>query len=99
MELKYKYDYYISGKVTGMDRNIAVSLFEFVELEYKEKGTVYNPVKHFNESDNWYMCMFYCIIALMQSRTILFLSTYKWSRGARIEHFISKLLRKEIKYV
>lgn len=92
---------YIAGKITGLDYDKAVDIFNEAEKELSEKGyEVINPVKisPFSQSKEWHDYMFECIPALMTCDVIYLLSNWGQSRGARIEYAIAREMGIDIKF-
>lgn len=96
---------YISGKITGTDDYEA----KFAEAEKKleEQGyLVINPVEHGKwlqdifspKVPTWRDYMKADLQALMTTDCIYMLKDYKESKGARLEHFLAKILKYEIIY-
>lgn len=96
---------YISGKITGTDDYEA----KFAEAEKKleEQGyLVINPVEYGKllqdifspKVPKWRDYMKSDLQALMTTDRIYMLKDYKESKGARLEHFLAKILKYKIIY-
>ncbi len=93
--------YYISGQITGLDLEVAKSIFEAKELELKAMGRVpVNPMKviEYHPNLTWKDYMMADIEALFDCQGIVMLPNWKNSRGAKIEHDIAKHLELVIEY-
>jgi len=92
---------YISGKITGLDRQEAFAKFEAAEYVVGLQGfEPVNPMKEVSESENktWAEYMAEDIVLLDQCDGIYMLPCWRDSKGARIEHFIAETLGKAIFY-
>lgn len=96
---------YISGKITGTD-DYEVK-FASVQKKLEEQGYfVLNPVElgkclqneMASEVPSWNDYMKTDLCAMMNADTIYMLKDYKESKGARLEHFLAKILKYEIIY-
>jgi hypothetical protein len=86
---------YISGKVTGLDYNVAYKMFEDAEQEVKKLGgTPINPMKFCpNEpSWTWEQYMEICCKELLYCDGIYMLNNWGHSKGARCEYALAKEL-------
>lgn len=84
---------YIAGKISGMDREEAVELFEVAQLVIEVNGhEAVNPFEVAEESPRkeWqdYMCE--CHRALLMCNAVLMLPNWHDSRGARIEYAVAR---------
>lgn len=59
---------------------------------------VVNPLDLNLNGKPWLYCMFVCISKLLLCSTVFMLSNWQQSRGAKIEHRIATILRKNIIY-
>lgn len=101
---------FISGKITGLDYdNEVVPKFEYVkylaEQHFGKDNKFITPTDLIAFSNDekytkavWYKSMRICIKNLLKSNIVIFCSDWKDSKGARIEHFLSKLFFKCIFY-
>lgn len=91
---------YISGKITGLKYERALSLFESADNILKAKGLVpVNPMKlPHKHSKTWEKYMAEDIEALLGCEAIYMMSNWRKSKGARIEHVIAKELKLKISY-
>jgi len=87
---------YISGKVTGLDYNIAYKSFEDAEYEVHALlgSTSVNPMKFCpNEpSWTWEQYMELCCKHLLYCDSIFMLKNWGHSKGARCEYALAKEL-------
>lgn len=88
---------FISGRVSGIDYKTAKYNFLRAERYWQRKGyQVINPTKLCNKNWSWIRCMIVCLWNLAKCRYVYFLPNYTYSRGAKIEFKVSKLLNKII---
>lgn len=92
---------YIAGKISG-ERDYKV-LFRAGVLRVLGYGfgaeDVVNPVELCPEGWPWWRCMVRCLWALKGCSFVAMLPNWKESRGARIEHWVAKVMRKWIIYI
>ena len=89
---------YISGPITGHDKEERTKTFGYVDRCLKENGyQTYNPMEYDDHPD-WNTAMRCCITALMQCDSILMIDGWWHSPGARIEHTLSRDLGLTIYY-
>ena len=86
---------YISGKVTGLDIEIAKQSFEEAETKLIELGyVVINPLKLPNNHDKkWESYMRVCIINLALCDAIYMLDGWENSKGANLEYYLAYELK------
>lgn len=94
---------YISGRITGLDIDYAISKFKEAE-EYVRKEMPYEPVNPFdvceqNDDFTWLDYMRADIIAMMDCDAILMLDNWKESEGATLELEIAKGLKYKVYYL
>lgn len=92
---------YISGKITGIEHNVAKEYFDNVALSLRRAGyDAVNPMEicPYNPNWSWEQYMANDIEALLFCDSIFMLSNWKDSKGARIEHFIAQETGKTIYY-
>lgn len=96
---------YLSGKITGTDDY--ETHFKTAEEKLEAAGyNVLNPVKCGKclecllapQKPTWIQYMKQDIKAMMNADCIYMLKGYKESRGARLEHFLAKILQYNIMY-
>lgn len=104
---------YLSGKISGMTREDYVKEFQIARQLVITKHNpciIISPIelgdlleqKHLKEKlehPKWYDYMRICIGELTHCSHIVMLSNWKKSRGARIEHYLAKILKLEIIYL
>lgn len=77
---------YISGKITGLDRQVAVGNFARAEKILKSKGyEVVNPTRLCTADMDWDEAMKICIAELKKCDAIYMLPDWRESKGAIIE--------------
>lgn len=83
---------YIAGKVSGEEHGKVFIKFMAAEsrlkLTYPECEVV-NPIRFCGSEWPWADCMKACITRMMECDAIYMLKDWKYSRGARLEHFIA----------
>lgn len=88
---------FISGRVSGIKYKTAKYNFLRAEKYWSRKGyQVVNPTKLCNENWSWIRCMIVCLWNLAKCRYVYFMPNYTYSRGAKIEFKVAKLLNKII---
>jgi len=90
---------YISGKITGIEKE-AFKLFEAAEERLILEGyEVVNPMKLKHDHDRtWRSYMFGCINALRTCDEIFMLTNYTDSKGAKMELMEAYNLKLNIRY-
>lgn len=85
---------YIAGKVTGEAKENCQAKFNQAQKELEELGfDAINPVALVNNwNATWSEAMRICIAALMECEAIYMLPCSGKSKGAKIEHAVSKKL-------
>ncbi len=82
---------YISGKITGMDTNLAKYKFANAANRLKEIGTEpINPMALKHDTEQWKELMAADIMELLTCNAILLLDNWHDSNGARIEYAIAR---------
>jgi len=92
---------YISGKITGLNMQVAEHYFETVENELLKAGhQPINPCKilPYHPDHDWKRYMIADIEALMSCDAILMLDNWTDSKGAKIEHAIAEKLGLQLYY-
>ena len=92
---------YISGQITGLPYEDALSAFDKAEKHLKNHGyAVVNPMTHvpYNETWSWFDYMGEDIKLLGKCDSIYMLKGWKKSDGARIEYEIAIRKNKKIIY-
>ena len=86
---------YISGKVTGLDIEIAKQSFQDAETKLIELGyEVINPLKLPNDHDKtWESYMRVCITYLTKCYAIYMLDGWENSKGANLEYYLAYELK------
>ena len=88
---------YIAGLVSGIAYKEAFLNFARAEMYWSLKGyDVVNPTRLCNKEWGWWRCMAFCLWNLTKCKYVYFMPNYVYSKGARIELFFAKLLRKTI---
>lgn len=96
--MKNKTKIFISGKISGLNYYYAYHRFATAEKTLSKMGyKVVNPVCLCNKDWCWLRCMAVCLFHLLRCDAIYLLDNWQYSRGARIEYSIAKLLKKDIK--
>lgn len=92
---------YIAGKITG-DADYVVKfragVLHVLRLGWEYEKVV-NPVNHCKAYWSWWRCMVRCLCLLAGCEWVAMLPDWKESRGARIEHRVARMLRKNILYI
>ena len=66
----------------------------------RKGAKIINPMKLCKGDWSWLRCMIVCLYHIIRHCAALyFLEDWRESRGARIEHFIAKLFKREIHYI
>lgn len=92
---------YISGKITGLDIEVARGYFEAVEEALLKAGlTPVNPFKilSYEPNKSWKEYMLADIEALMDCDAILMLENWTDSKGAKVEHAIAEKMGMKLYY-
>lgn len=91
---------YISGKISGLDKEIAIANFAAAEASFnKEYTDVVNPINNgLKETRPWILHMIVDVFNMLRCSHVCFLSNYTDSRGAMIEYKIANLFGKQILY-
>lgn len=101
-EKKIKMNIYLSGKITGLPKEEAVSKFEKYENMFHNHD-IFNPLKYCVEKYGWDKeHKFYLSVTLpfvFWCDTIVMISDWQDSVGAILEHEIARSLSKKILYV
>jgi hypothetical protein len=88
---------YIAGRVSGIKYETAKKNFSKYERYWSSQGyEVVNPIRLCNKEWGWWRCMAVCLWNLFKCKYAYFMPNYVDSKGARIELFFAKLLRKTI---
>lgn len=90
---------YISGKITGLDLDVARSNFNAAEDELLTVGfSTINPMKEcpYVEGKTWNEYMLDCIKLLFKCDAIYMLNNWMDSKGARIELSIAREMNIDI---
>lgn len=86
---------FISGKISGLEYNVAYGKFSNAERMLQQMGyATVNPMKICKRNWCWLRCMIKCLWAIMWCKKVYQLPDWKDSKGARIEYRWAKLLRK-----
>ena len=92
---------YISGRISGLDIKEVTESFKSCAMLIKVSGHIpINPlnIKPLFGIKNYWCHMLADIWELLWCDTVWLQPNWKESRGARIEHFIAKLISKNIYY-
>jgi hypothetical protein len=92
---------YISGKISGLDYEVAKGYFDLVEEKLRTAGHVpINPCNIVppNPNPDWKAYMVADIEALMNCDAIIMLENWRDSKGAKIEHAIAEHLGLSVYY-
>lgn len=88
---------FISGKITGLNYNYAWHKFAAAEKYLTRMGyRVINPMCLCEKGWSWLRCMAVCLWNLLRCDSIFMLENWEYSRGARIEYRVARLLNKNI---
>ena len=95
---------YISGQITGLDINEAISKFKDAEDFIKKEMPEYTPLNPFDiceqsDDNTWLDYMRADIKALVDCEAIIMLDNWKESNGAILELKIAQGLKMEIYYL
>lgn len=87
-----KYDFFLSGAITGTEDYRERFARAELALARKNKGArIWNPARmEEGRSYRWYMVR--CLIALFRSRTVVMLPGWRESKGARAERAVAECL-------
>lgn len=90
---------YVSGRISGINQNLARSRFDEAEQLLSSVGfdDVFNPMKH-QDCETWQQYMRRDIAELMKCDVIFMLDGWELSKGARIEHSIAQKIAMPILY-
>lgn len=85
---------YISGKITGLDIDVAREKFQVDEDHLHSLGyEVVNPIKITGQDgETWRECMSECLDELLYCDAILMQPDWGESRGARLEYVMAREL-------
>ncbi|MBK8468123.1 MAG: DUF4406 domain-containing protein [Chloracidobacterium sp.] len=87
---------YLAGKITGLDEDVAFRLFESAEAFIVAKGhTPLNPMKLVDQKPGreYFEYLFDALqIMIFQGEGVYFLSNWRDSKGAHIEHALPRSL-------
>jgi len=92
---------YISDKISGLPKSEYKDKFWDAYMYLIRRGDDPQCPIYFKPlfgKKNWFCFMVVCICKLCHCQKILMLDNWKESKGARIEHFIAKLMRIEIEH-
>jgi hypothetical protein len=91
---------YLSGKITGLNHEVALQKFKDAEISAKKHGIeVVNPMTlNHNHDKSWEAYMLEDIKYLFECDGIYMLENWTDSKGARIEHNIAKEMDLKIIY-
>jgi len=91
---------YIAGKVTGTKTEECEEKFGSVQRKLEAQGyEVINPLEVVGDPfADWIPAMKKCLRAMLGCEQIYFLSDWKDSKGAKVEHTLSWLLRYDKQY-
>ena len=92
---------YISGKISGLDRQETIDKFEEAS-EYLKHCTfeVSNPMEfcEYKDGKTWENYMIECVAELIKCDAIYMLNDWSQSKGARIEYAIAKEMGLKISF-
>lgn len=90
---------FISGPISGLPYKEAAIRFNEYALLYHQIGLEpVNPIRLCCPLWSWWRCMAVCLWHLLWCDAVFMLRGWDLSRGARIEHKVSKILGKVIMY-
>lgn len=85
---------YIAGKVSGLDWKDVLTKFqtakEKAKLQFKTAECVITPIDLCDSSESWDASMAKCLSALLNCDTVIFMSDWIDSKGAKIEKIVSE---------
>ncbi len=86
---------YIAGKVTGTPIAECTMKFGTKQKELEAKGyEVINPLEVVGDfNTKWIPAMKKCLIAMLGCDEIYFLNDWSFSKGAKVEHVLSYILK------
>lgn len=88
---------YISGKISGLNWYYAYNRFATANRLLEKQGyKVVNPMCHSKREWSWLRCMAVSLWLLLPCHSVYMLDNWQYSRGARIEYTLARLLRKHI---
>ena len=88
---------FISGKISGLHYYYAYHKFATAEKHLERMGyKVVNPMCLCKRDWSWARCMILCLLHLLHCQSIYMLENWEYSRGAKIEYRIARLLNKKI---
>lgn len=99
MKERMKYKMYIAGPVTGVPnyKEAFIKAKDMWDMECIYDDII-TPLDICEDHWGWKRCMIHCLWKLIWCDTVYFLNGFENSRGASIEHKVSKFLNKEIIY-
>lgn len=92
---------YVSGKITGLQHEVAKEYFDQVTKQLRSAGhEAVNPMEvcPYNPEWTWEQYMAKDIEVLLGCEAIFMLGNWRDSKGARIEHYIASETHKKIYY-